>query len=489
MTSTPLNTADLPLVVSGGVTLNLKVSVVSATFTLADCRIYIQSSDDSFYTMDSSGLGGEITIGTQDATLVIPADSVSLAATGQPQPTTPVEYGQLPQESSTFQPGRPQNSKNQHYIDLIDASGYTVIRLQGVFWINPVTGQPYPPGPTTGTTDVTIEVGDTTVQVFQNAVTSVFGRTGDVVAQSGDYDITQISNSVHSVHGRTGVVVAEAGDYALNQITGLTSSGSGANFLADDGLYKPGGLNTIAATQTANYTAAAGELVPCDTNTVGAFTVSLPASPSLGAQVGIKIVNGGTNELTISGNGNTLERVDEGYDQVATTTLTENGGGAEWYFDGTSWFIVNRIKVGSTVEYWLATAQSPIPVTPTAIVWPTSAPATPFFFSHSAGTITALRPWQGFIYLTIELTYNNSAADESVDITVAEVSTATVDLMPNLYDNFVTNKGAGVNQNTKTLTGFAVFDTGQTLRFDVSRASSGTSDADLDGATLMLAHR
>jgi hypothetical protein len=52
--------------------------------------------------------------------------------------------------------------------------------------------------------------------------------------------------------------------------------------------------------KTANYTAAANELVPCD-STSGGFTVALPTAPANGSQVAVKhITQGGTNTITVA---------------------------------------------------------------------------------------------------------------------------------------------------------------------------------------------
>jgi hypothetical protein len=54
------------------------------------------------------------------------------------------------------------------------------------------------------------------------------------------------------------------------------------------------------AVKTANYTAAANELVPCD-STSGGFTVTLPTAPADGSPVAVKhILQGGTNTITVA---------------------------------------------------------------------------------------------------------------------------------------------------------------------------------------------
>lgn len=108
-----------------------------------------------------------------------------------------------------------------------------------------------------------------------DVVTSIFGRSGDVITAFGDYAISDIAGlttigtgfsfladdgtykaiihppaPVASVFGRLGFVVAANNDYSLTQIDGLIDSGTGTNFLADDGFYKvivhpPDAIDTV----------------------------------------------------------------------------------------------------------------------------------------------------------------------------------------------------------------------------------------------------
>lgn len=97
--------------------------------------------------------------------------------------------------------------------------------------------------------------------------------------------------------------------------TGLTASGSLGNVLTSNGTTwassapAAGGI-TYTVTKTANYTAVANDGVLTNT-TAGAFTVTLPASPSNGAQVIVADAGGtwGTNNLTVGRNGNNIADV------------------------------------------------------------------------------------------------------------------------------------------------------------------------------------
>lgn len=57
---------------------------------------------------------------------------------------------------------------------------------------------------------------------------------------------------------------------------------------------------TPTAVKTTGYTAAVGDLVPCDTTSAG-FTVTLPTAPADGSVIAVKLViQGGTNAVTIA---------------------------------------------------------------------------------------------------------------------------------------------------------------------------------------------
>jgi hypothetical protein len=73
--------------------------------------------------------------------------------------------------------------------------------------------------------------------------------------------------------------------------------------------------------QTSTYAAAAADLVLCDTNAVGAFTVNLPTAPSDKTRIALKLVVVGTT----SGQPNALTFVAGGSDKLNTTTGPSSG--------------------------------------------------------------------------------------------------------------------------------------------------------------------
>ena len=166
------------------------------------------------------------------------------------------------------------------------------------------------------------------------------GAVGNVLTSDGT---TWVSGSLASLGvtffsgGTTGLTPATAtqGSITLggtlvpaNGGTGLTTPGTAGNFLLSNGTGFTSTTPSVvrvavgtgaASRKTANYTAVAGDVLACDTIAVGAFTVTLPASPAAG-DLPITIFDAGTtdvangfatNNLTIARNGNTIHTLAE----------------------------------------------------------------------------------------------------------------------------------------------------------------------------------
>ena len=109
-------------------------------------------------------------------------------------------------------------------------------------------------------------------------------------------------------------VQASDGGNIINQCgTNITIGASGdtvalASGASQSGFGRSGSVNWQTSIKTATFTAASGEGYFCDTASVGAFTVNLPSSPSVGDIVAIKdyASNFATANLTIGRGGSNL---------------------------------------------------------------------------------------------------------------------------------------------------------------------------------------
>jgi len=130
----------------------------------------------------------------------------------------------------------------------------------------------------------------------------------------------------------TTVITLPTADGSANQI--LTTNGSGTLSFVDNS-----GGTSWQSVKTSNYTASAGEGIFANT-TSGSFTVTLPASPSLGDEVSIKDYAGtfDTNALTIGRNSQPIEGVAEDL-----TVSVERAGFTLAYSDSTQgWLLKDK---------------------------------------------------------------------------------------------------------------------------------------------------
>jgi len=140
------------------------------------------------------------------------------------------------------------------------------------------------------------------------AITSTAGITGtqvDITAQGdlrlqdstgGEYIAQQAAATTTSYTVTWPGAVATANGQALKSTTG--------------GVLSWGTAGTAwVGPKTSAYTAAAGEGVLCDTATTAAFTVTLPASPTLGDEVSIIdfVGNAGTANITVGRNSEKIQ--------------------------------------------------------------------------------------------------------------------------------------------------------------------------------------
>lgn len=94
-------------------------------------------------------------------------------------------------------------------------------------------------------------------------------------------------------------------------------------------------------TKTAAYTAAAGEYVLANATSV-AFTVTLPASPSMGTVVGVKKVDSSASLITVVGSNATT------IDGDTSCTLNAFDAGGIFVFDGANWQVQSTVALNAS---------------------------------------------------------------------------------------------------------------------------------------------
>ena len=152
------------------------------------------------------------------------------------------------------------------------------------------------------------------------SVSSFSGGTTGLTPSTATTGPITLAGTLNVANGGTGLTSPGTAGYLLSSngtgyvplaVVPATNGGTGQSTLAAArGAFGSG----VSSRKTANYTAVAGDVLACDTIAVGAFTVTLPASPVAG-DAPIKIYDAGTtttvngfatNNLTIARNGNTI---------------------------------------------------------------------------------------------------------------------------------------------------------------------------------------
>jgi hypothetical protein len=226
-----------------------------------------------------------------------------------------------------------------------------------------------------------ISLGDTTADVFigdgVNNIDIRFEQDGIITGETG----------VSLTMGESGSSLLLGTDLTLN---GYDISGTGnitATSFTGDGSNLTGIGGGSWTKKTANYTASSGDQILTDTSG-GAFTVTLPASPSAGDYIRLADADDwSTNNLTIARNGSTIEG-----DSDLIADL--KGSSLELIYDGSTWevFVSNVINDGDVLKASNDTSTTvlyPVMVNGAGSTTTPKVTTTKLSFNASTGQLTA----------------------------------------------------------------------------------------------------
>jgi hypothetical protein len=202
----------------------------------------------------------------------------------------------------------------------------------------------------TDSTELTIASGAiTATQGYHTVDTESDAATDDldtitVAGGEGDVLVIRPESSARTVvvkHGTGNVQCVGGDDITLDDDYdfALCVRKDASNWMAFSAGTTGGGSSSdcclVTTAKTANYTAAAGDLVVCDASG-GAFTVTFPAAPSADDKIGVYVESGSfTLAITIQGNGKTLANFG------SSKTLQAPGDILIFQYDGTAWVTVS----------------------------------------------------------------------------------------------------------------------------------------------------
>jgi len=216
----------------------------------------------------------------------------------------------------------------------------------------------------------------------------VISGTGTVTSVQMAGGTTGLTYSGGPITG-AGTITTAGTLAAANGGTGITAVGTSGNVLTSTGSAwastAPAAAGVVYVAKTGNYTTSNLEGVLANTSG-GGFTVTLPASPTLGDQVVIADAGGafGTNNCIAGRNGSTIEGA------AADLNLDIDGVSVQFVYSGTTWEVYAQIGGNGGSVVTLAGVQTLTNKTLTAPVLTAPVLGTPA--SGTATNLTGLPP-------------------------------------------------------------------------------------------------
>ena len=189
---------------------------------------------------------------------------------------------------------------------------------------------------TNGSSSVTVYAGEVVTVLTDGTTVWRFA-----LRNMGGAKLTNLGAPTSDLDASTKKYVDETAFASITNLPGQT--GNSGKYLKTDGTNASWQFAITPPTRkTANYTAVAGDRLECDT-TGGAFTVTLPASPTAGDRVSIwdggvttSTRGFGTANLTVARNGSTING------QANDITLSTAGAGVTFEYLNSTW----RLRLG-----------------------------------------------------------------------------------------------------------------------------------------------
>jgi len=195
-----------------------------------------------------------------------------------------------------------------------------------------------------GTGDVTLQADTVQVGDSNADATITTNGTGNLTLNTNGGTDSGTITIVDAANGNITITPDGSGNIVLDGLTFPNADGSANTFLKTNGsgtlsFAEVSGGTSWQAVKTTGFTAVAGEGYFCNT-TSAAFTVTLPASPTIGDEVAIVDYAGtfDTNNLTVGRNSENIQG-----SAADLTVATERAGFTLVYTDGTQgWLLKNN---------------------------------------------------------------------------------------------------------------------------------------------------